>query len=147
MRKTLAAAAVGALSLVAVATSARAATADSGTPWTAPSYQTASASGSWYYTAVPIGLITWYLQVNGTLTNTGSGCYHVVVDAYRDTTLPIDQYAEVSTGARCGAGTATVSAKILAGTSDGFILGHATAKICQGAAGDNSVCGTAVKVG
>ena len=117
------------------------ASADDTTPWSLPSYQTAQASGTWKAVALPI--FDDYLEVDGTLTNTGSGCYHVQitgVDVYGT------EWASGSSGGRCGPGTAPVTLYAPQWVDGPILYDYVNLRICQGSGDQTSDCGPATTI-
>jgi hypothetical protein len=93
------------------------------------SYQTAHAGGT--YTVTSDFLFVIY-TIDGQLTNTGSGCYHVLYLVQDDLTV----YGS-SSAAQCGPGTLPLhfSGYVTGG------LGAVSVGVCAGQPDDNNSCG------
>jgi hypothetical protein len=139
MRKLLVLALLGLASLLTVSMTGTA-SADDTTPWSA-SYQTAHASGTWQEVSLPV--FDMYLEVDGTLTNTGSGCYHVQitgVDVYGT------EWASGSSGGRCGAGTAPVTLYASLWVDGPILYRYVNLQVCAGSGDETSDCGPATTI-
>jgi opacity protein-like surface antigen len=92
------------------------------------SYQTAHAGGSYTVTSE---FLTRTYTIDGQLTNTGSGCYHVLYLVQND----LAGYGQ-SSEAQCGTGTLPLhfSASV-------SVLGAVSVAVCAGQPDDNRSCG------
>jgi hypothetical protein len=139
MRKILVFALLSFASLLTVSMTATA-SADDTTPWSA-SYQTAQASGTRKTVSLPV--LDYYLEVDGTLTNTGTGCYHVqitAVDVYGTT------WSNDSSGARCGAGTAPVTLYAPLWVDGPILYRYVNLQVCAGSGSETTSCGPATTI-
>src|SRR3954452_13984360 len=136
MRKLLVFALLSFASLLTVSMTATA-SADDTTPWSA-SDQTAQASGTWK--TVGLQVLDYELDIDGALTNTGTGCYHVqitAVDVYGTT------WSNNSSGARCGVGTSPVTPYAPLWADGPILYRYVNLQVCAGAGSETTSCGPA----